>query len=91
VLFLGQAVAGPLLGDDVATCRERQTDFKARLDACERIIAEGPVKGKDLAVRLPCARGLSQKRDYDKALAGLSSAVEADPRTSGSSTARLDL
>jgi tetratricopeptide (TPR) repeat protein len=80
VLFLGQAVAGPLLGDDVATCRERQTDFKARLDACERIIATGQVKGKDLAVALAVrGEGLSQKRDYDKALAAFSSAVEADP------------
>src|SRR6266851_1160237 len=70
VLFLGQAVAGPLLGDDVATCRERQTDFKARLDACERIIAAGQVKGKDLAVALAVrGEGFSQKRDYDKALA----------------------
>ena len=80
VLFLGQAVAGPLLGDDVATCRERQTDFKARLDACERIIAAGQVKGKDLAVALAVrGEGFSQKRDYDKALAAFSSAVEADP------------
>jgi len=80
VLFLGQAVAGPLLGDDVATCRERQTDFKARLDACERIIAAGQVKGKDLAVALAVrGEGLSQKRDYDKALAAFNSAVEADP------------
>src|SRR5882724_2478888 len=80
VLFLGQAVAGPLLGDDVATCRERQTDFKARLDACERIIAAGQVKGKDLAVALAVrGEGFSQKRDYDKALAAFNSAVEADP------------
>jgi len=63
-LFLGQAVAGPLLGDDVATCRERQTDFKARLDACERIIAAGQSRGRIWPLRLPCAaRGFSQKRD----------------------------
>src|SRR5882724_12764339 len=80
VLFLGQAVAGPLLGDDVATCRERQTDFKARLDACERIIAAGQVKGKDLAVALAVrGEGFSQKRDYDGAIASFNSAAEADP------------
>jgi len=77
---LGQAIAGPLLGDDVATCRERQTDVKVRLDACERVIAAGQAAKKDLAVAL-AVRGdaLSQKRDYDNAIAAFNSAVEADP------------
>src|ERR1700726_3352494 len=35
------AFAGAELGDDVATCRERQDDLKARQDACERVIAAG--------------------------------------------------
>jgi len=79
-LFLGQAVAGPVLGDDVATCRERQPDFKVRADACERLIAAGQVKGKDLAVALAIrGEALSQKRDYDNAIAAFNSAVEADP------------
>ena len=80
VLLLGQAVAGPVLGDDVATCRERQPDFKVRVDACERLIAAGQVKGKDLAVALAIrGEALSQKRDYDNAIAAFNSAVEADP------------
>jgi tetratricopeptide (TPR) repeat protein len=78
--ILAQAAAGPLLGDDVATCRERQPDFKVRVDACERVIAAGHANGKDLAVALAVrAEGLSQKRDYDNAIAILNSAIEADP------------
>jgi tetratricopeptide (TPR) repeat protein len=78
--ILAQAAAGPLLGDDVATCRERQPDFKVRVDACERVIAAGHANGKDLAVALAVrAEGLSQKRDYDNAIATLNSAIEADP------------
>jgi tetratricopeptide (TPR) repeat protein len=82
--ILAQAAAGPLLGDDVATCRERQPDFRVRLDACERLIAagqaNGQANGKDLAVALAVrAEGLSQKRDYDNAIATLNSAIEADP------------
>ncbi len=78
--ILGQAIAGPLLGDDVATCRERQADFKVRLDACERMIAAGQAAGKDLAIALAVrGEGFSQKRDYDKAIAAFSSAVQADP------------
>jgi tetratricopeptide (TPR) repeat protein len=78
--FLGQAVAGPLLGDDISTCRERQADFKVRLDACERIIAAGQAAGKDLAIALAVrGEGFSQKRDYDKAIAAFNSAVQADP------------
>jgi tetratricopeptide (TPR) repeat protein len=78
--ILGQAIAGPLLGDDVATCRERQADFKVRLDACERSIAAGQAAGKDLAIALAVrGEGFSQKRDYDKAIVAFSSAVQADP------------
>jgi tetratricopeptide (TPR) repeat protein len=75
-----QALAGPLLGDDVATCRERQSDTKVRLDACERLIALGQAAPKDRAVALAVrGEGFAQKRDYDKALAAFSSAIEADP------------
>jgi tetratricopeptide (TPR) repeat protein len=76
----GKAIAGLLLGDDVATCRERQSDFKVRLEACERIIAGGQAVPKDLAVALAVrGEGFSQKRDYDNAIASLNLAAEADP------------
>ncbi len=79
-LFSGRALAGPLLSDDVPLCRERQSDFKVRLDACERIIAGGRAAPKDLAVALAIrGEGLSQKRDYDGAIAAYNSALEADP------------
>ena len=75
-----QAVAGPLLGDDVATCRERQGDAQVRLNACERLIASGRAAPKDLALALAVrGDGLAQKRDYDKAIAAYSSAIAADP------------
>jgi tetratricopeptide (TPR) repeat protein len=51
-----------------------------RLDACERIIAGGRAAPKDLAVALAIrGEGLSQKRDYDGAIAAYNSALEADP------------
>ena len=75
-----QAVAGPLLGDDVATCRERQGDAQVRLNACERLIASGRAAPKDLALALAVrGDGLAQKRDYDKAIAAYSLAIAADP------------
>ena len=75
-----QAVAGLLLGDDVATCRERQGDAQVRLNACERLIASGRAAPKDLALALAVrGDGLAQKRDYDKAIAAYSSAIAADP------------
>ena len=77
---LTEAVAGPLLGDDVATCRERQHDAQVRLDACERLIASGQAAPKDLAAALDVrGEGLGQKRDYDKAIAAFSAAIAADP------------
>jgi len=75
-----QAVAGLLLGDDVATCRERQGDAQVRLNACERLIASGRAAPKDLALALAVrGDGLAQKRDYDKAIAAYSLAIAADP------------
>ena len=73
------AIAGPLLGDDVATCRERQNDVKVRQDACERVIASGQAQPKDLAVALAVrAEGLVN-RDFDKAIATFNDAIKTDP------------
>jgi hypothetical protein len=33
------AVAGPALAGDLNACRDRQTEAKARLDACGKVIA----------------------------------------------------
>src|SRR5262249_40712551 len=69
----GAALANPVLGDDVATCRDRQNDPKLRLDACEKLIADGKAAPKDLAV------ALANKHDYDKAIAAFSDALKSDP------------
>ena len=76
----GAALANPVLGDDVATCRDRQNDPKLRLDACEKLIADGKAAPKDLAVAL-ATRGeaLANKHDYDKAIAAFSDALKSDP------------
>jgi hypothetical protein len=44
------AIAGPALADDMDACRDRQTEAKARLDACEKVIAAGEASGQDLAI-----------------------------------------
>jgi tetratricopeptide (TPR) repeat protein len=78
--ILMPAAAGPLLGDDAATCRERQSDLKVRLDACERVIAAGHAAPKDIAIAFAVrGDGFAQKRDYDNAIAAFNSALEADP------------
>ena len=35
------AVAGPALADDMDVCRDKQSEPKPRLEACEKIIAAG--------------------------------------------------
>ena len=79
--MLTPALAGPTLGDDMETCRNRQADDKAgRLEACERVIAGGQASGKDLAIAY-AVRGqtFGQKRNYDKAIAAFDAAHTADP------------
>jgi hypothetical protein len=46
------AIANPALADDIDACRDRQTEAKARLDACEKVIAAGQASG--LGHRLWC-------------------------------------
>jgi tetratricopeptide (TPR) repeat protein len=75
------AVAGPTLGDDLETCRNKQAEDKAvRQEACERLIAGGQTSGKDLALAY-AVRGQSfeQKRNYDKAIVAFNAAHDADP------------
>jgi tetratricopeptide (TPR) repeat protein len=74
------AAAGPALADDMDTCRDRQSEPKARLEACEKIIAAGQTSGRDLAIAYT-VRGLSfdAKRVYDKAVVAFTAALDADP------------
>ncbi|MBV8925510.1 MAG: caspase family protein [Bradyrhizobium sp.] len=73
------AGAGPDPGEDMTICREKQSDFKLRLDACERIIASGKAEQKDLAVALAVrAEGLLN-HDFNKAMATFADAIKADP------------
>ncbi len=76
----GSALAEPQLGDDAATCRERQGDAQARQDACERVIADGKAAPKDMALAWG-VRGntLFTKHAFDKAIDAYSKGIELDP------------
>jgi len=80
VLALVQAVSFPALADDVDLCRDKQTEAKARLDACEKLLAAGQARGKDLALAYAVrGQAFRIKRNYDKAIAAFSAAHDADP------------
>src|SRR5512143_3633399 len=74
------AAADPQLGDDLATCRDRQGDFQARVQACENLLAADRVTGRDKAVAL-LVRGnnLANKRELDHAIEAFNAAHDADP------------
>jgi tetratricopeptide (TPR) repeat protein len=91
VLLSGGAVAAaePQLGDDLATCRDRQAETQARTTACENLLNAGRVTGKDKSLALVIrAQALKTKRDYDNAIEVLNSAVEADPDNVGAINVR---
>src|SRR5277367_4132665 len=75
------AIAGPALADDdMDACRERQTDAKMRLDACEKVLAAGQVKGPDLGLANGViGQGFMRKRNFNKAIAAFDAAHAADP------------
>ena len=74
------AAAEPQLGDDLATCRDRQAEAQARATACDNLLNADRLSGKDKALAL-VVRGnaLITKRDYDHAIEALSSAIDLDP------------
>jgi tetratricopeptide (TPR) repeat protein len=82
ILVAGTAIAAaePQLGDDLATCRDRQAEAQARAQACDTLLNADRVTGKDKAIALG-VRGntLINKREYDHALEALSPAVDLDP------------
>ncbi len=86
MLVVTMAIAGPALADDMETCRDKQTEAKARLEACENVLgaAQAPGKdlmsGKDLALAYAVrGQAFRLKRNYDKAIAAFSAAHDADP------------
>ena len=91
VLLSGVAIAAaePQLGDDLATCRDRQAEAQARATACENLLNADRVTGKDKSLAL-VVRGnaLIAKRDYDRAIEALSSAIELDPDNVGAINVR---
>ena len=74
------AVADPQLGDDLATCLDRQANSQVRLQACSSLLDANRITGKDKATAL-LVRGfaLLTKNDFDHAFADFSAAREADP------------
>ena len=74
------AAAEPQLGDDLATCRDRQAELQARATACDNLLNADRVTGKDKGIALS-VRGntLLNKRDYVHAIETLSMAVDLDP------------
>jgi Flp pilus assembly protein TadD len=87
--IVAPALAGPTLGDDLETCRDRQTDATLRLTACENLLAAGQVTGKDLAIALAVhGNALFTKGDIDKSIAAFSAAHDADPDNVGILNAR---
>jgi tetratricopeptide (TPR) repeat protein len=74
------AAAEPQLGDDLATCRDRQADFQARVAACENLLGADRVAGKDKAIALTVrGNAMVNKRDYVHAIDTLTTAVGLDP------------
>ena len=83
------AAAGPALADDMDVCRDKQSEPKPRLEACEKIIAAGQTTGKDLGIAYSVrAQALAARRVYDKAITAFSAAHDADPDNPGIIDAR---
>jgi tetratricopeptide (TPR) repeat protein len=80
VAIVTLVISGPAQADDMDACRDRQTEAKARLDACEKVIAAGQATGKDLAIAQGVrGQAFLTKRSYDKAIAAFDAAHAADP------------
>ena len=78
------AAAEPQAGEDLATCRDRQAEAQVRATACDNLLKADKLGGKDKSLAL-VVRGnaLINKRDYDRAIEALSSAIDLDPDNVG--------
>ncbi|MFK4651153.1 tetratricopeptide (TPR) repeat protein [Bradyrhizobium japonicum] len=78
------AAAEPQAGEDLATCRDRHAEAQARATACDNLLKADKLGGKDKSLAL-VVRGnaLINKRDYDRAIEALSSAIDLDPDNVG--------
>ncbi|MBB4381177.1 tetratricopeptide repeat protein [Bradyrhizobium sp. SBR1B] len=76
---LFSAAADPQ-ADDLTLCRDRQAEAQARASACDNLLKADKLTGKDKAIALS-VRGntLISKRDYDRAIETLSTAIDLDP------------
>ena len=78
------ARADPQLDDDLTACRDRQSELKTRLVSCEKLIAGGTLRGRDLAIALNVrGNGFMARRDIDRAITAYNAALDADPDNSG--------
>ena len=78
------ARADPQLNDDLTACRDRQSELKTRLVSCEKLIAGGTLRGRDLAIALNVrGNGFMARRDIDRAITAYNAALDADPDNSG--------
>jgi tetratricopeptide (TPR) repeat protein len=74
------AAAHPARADDMDACRDRQTEAKVRLDACDKVIAAGKAPAKDLGfANAVKGDAFLAKGNYDKAIAAFDAAHAADP------------
>lgn len=83
------AAADPQAADDLTVCRDRQSEAQARVTACENLLKDDKVGSKDKSLAL-VVRGnaLINKRDYNRAIETLSSAIDLDPDNVGAINVR---
>jgi tetratricopeptide (TPR) repeat protein len=76
--------ADPQSPDDLTLCRDRQADLQVRAPACDNLLKADKVSGRDKAIALSAVgNALINKRDYDRAIAALTSSLDLEPDNVG--------
>jgi tetratricopeptide (TPR) repeat protein len=76
--------ADPQSSDDLTLCRDRQADLQVRAPACDNLLKADKVSGRDRAIALSAVgNALINKRDYDRAIAALTSSLDLEPDNVG--------